>query len=158
MPSLAEHYRWVSERSRYRGELADAFRARAEKAGDGYLEYQAHFHPMVSGSRRNDLEDFYGMSRAQQRVLYQRNCFPRDYPLLFLVGLKPVAIGDGTVYVREARGLYSIVSLRALGAKNESIRLALAGSGKILCTNIIPESLNINTQACSDLAKHFDEH
>ena len=71
------------------------------------------------------------------------------------MGLKPVSIEGKALYVRERRGLYSLVSLASPRGRQLS-QLKIAGSNKILCREIRRGmEFGVNGHPCIDLARNF---
>jgi hypothetical protein len=156
MPSMEHHVAWLAQNPRYGATVADKFKDRAGKSGNDRLQFQIYYHPELSASGWFDIENYSGIANSNPRVLKKWACGTSDrvYPLLFMIGIEPKFIRDGTLYVSKKKSVFPILSLGSLRG-SEPIPMRLTGSKELVCRDVIAASFWEETRECTDIASHF---
>jgi len=142
----------VDSDRRYTAKDADAYYAVAKRYGDDFVQYQVHYLAERSGSLSFDLYKYNGIKDTGKETggATTKDCTP---PLVWLVGLKPVAIEGKAIDVTEQRGLFSVVALGKLTKQARPHQLKMAGSGKLLCKDFRRDmGFGVDSDPCLDLS------
>jgi hypothetical protein len=151
-PTIEQQRDAIATNIRYSREMADAYYAVAKRYGDDFNQYQVHYLEERSGSLSGDINDYNGVNDTGKETggATTTRCAA---PLVWLVGLKPVAIKGKAIEVAVQRELYSVVPLGALKEGKRPYQLTLAGSGTLLCKDFRREMVfGVEGAPCLDLS------
>lgn len=152
LPTIAQQRVAIAKNGRYGRKMADAYYAVAKRYGDDFTQYQVHYLAERSGSLSGDLYGYNGIDDTGKETggATTTHCAA---PLVWLVGLKPVAIKGKAIDVTEKRGLFSVVALGKLKESERPYQLEMAGSGKLLCKDFRREmGFGVESDPCLDLS------
>ena len=154
MPSTKSHRAWLENNVRYGPPVAADFFSRAEKVGDGYLQFQAHYfseHPGVSGWF--DVSGLTGLAEAHERQVQRWTC--ERYPLLLMIGMEPRAVDKSTLYVSPRKGIATTISLSRLPKSGAPLAMRLQRSNQLVCADLRTAEFFADERKCEDISQFF---
>lgn len=154
MPSIERHRAWLSRNSRYGDEVATRFYTRAKDFGNDYLNYQVYYFPEhPGGSGWFDVVGLTGLAEGHRRQIRPWTC--DKYPLLLLIGIKPISLRNGILYVSRGKNISTTISLSHLANTETPIEMRLARSNKLVCGDLRAAEFDSDQPSCADVSVFF---
>ena len=116
----------------------DALVASARKGGPEFFSSQIIIQEEQSGSGTFDLRRTHGLSSAKSyRNVTAWACEPEDYPIVYFVGFRVLAIEDGTITVTREKDVVNVISLHALDPElKKHLQVKTKERNELLCRDL----------------------
>jgi hypothetical protein len=116
----------------------DALVTRARKGGPEFFSSQVIIQEEQSGSGTFDLRRIHGLSGAKSyRNVTAWACEAEDYPIVYFVGFRVMAIEDGTITVAREKDIVNVIALHALDPElKKHLQVKKKDSGEVLCRDL----------------------
>jgi len=116
----------------------DALVARARKGGPDFFSSQIIIQEEQSGSATFDLRRAHGLSGAKTyRNVTAWACEAEDYPIVYFVGFRVMAIEDGTITVAREKDVVNVISLHALDPElKKHLQVKTKDRNELLCRDL----------------------
>ena len=116
----------------------DALVTRARKGGPDFFSSQIIIQEEQSGSGTFDLRRTHGLSSARSyRNVTAWACEPEDYPIVYFVGFRVMAIEDGIITVAREKDVVNVIALHALDPElNKHLQVKTKDKNEVLCRDL----------------------
>jgi hypothetical protein len=116
----------------------DALVARARKGGPEFFSSQIIIQEEQSGSGTFDLRRTHGLSGAKSyRNVTAWACEADDYPIVYFVGFRVMAIEDGSITVAREKDVVNVISLHALDPElKKHLQVKTKDKNEVLCRDL----------------------
>jgi hypothetical protein len=116
----------------------DALAARARKGGPEFFSSQIIIQEEQSGSGTFDLRRTHGLSGAKTyRNVTAWACETEDYPIVYFVGFRVMAIEDGIITVAREKDVVNVISLHALDPElKKHLQVKTKDGNELLCRDL----------------------
>jgi hypothetical protein len=112
--------------------------ARARKGGPEFFSSQIIIQEEQSGSGTFDLRRTHGLSGAKTyRNVTAWACEAEDYPIVYFVGFRVMAIEDGIITVAREKDVVNVISLHALDPElKKHLQVKTKDRNELLCRDL----------------------
>jgi hypothetical protein len=116
----------------------DDLLARARKGGPEFFSSQIIIQEEQSGSGTFDLRRTHGLSSARSyRNVTAWACETEDYPIVYFVGFRVMAIEDGVITVAREKDVVNVIALHGLDPElNKHLQVRMKEKNEVLCRDL----------------------